>query len=288
VSLAGLVAVAVAAGCLGVGGVVAALRHRPGDPASFAGGRPVALVHRRRLGAAVVVGVLLGLVSGWPALGLLGAAGTLGLPELWRTTAGRQTAARQESLAAWTEMLRDTVQASVGLHQAMTVAARVAPPAIAAEVGRLADRLASGVPPAEALARLAEELADPAADQVVCALTLASTAQAEHLGDLLGALAEATREEVALRLRIDALQAASRSAVRSIAVCSVGFALVLLVASRSYLAPFGTPAGELVLLGAGLLDASGLWLLGRMTRPLSLPRLVQANASRVDREGGSW
>ncbi|MCK4176570.1 type II secretion system F family protein [Aciditerrimonas ferrireducens] len=279
----GLVTLASLAGASGILGLGLALRRRPSDRGRGLGtwGRG----ERRRVVAAVVTGVLLGAFTGWPVLGVLGAAASWGLPSLWGSSAGQEVVRRLEALAAWTELLRDTVQASVGLQQAMVVAARVAPPAIGPAVGRLADRLASGVSPGWALGQLADELGDPAADRVVCALTLASRAQGEHVGELLGALAEASREEVALRLRIDALQAAARSAVRTIGLFTVGFAALLVFASRGYVAPFGTAQGQLVLLLAGGLDVAGLVVLHRMTRPVALPRLLRPGSLAERGEG---
>ena len=63
----------------------------------------------------------------------------------------------------------------------------------------------------DALILFADEVADPSTDRVVCALILASSSRAQRLGDLLGALADSTREDVAVRLRIETSRASSRS-----------------------------------------------------------------------------
>ena len=60
----------------------------------------------------------------------------------------------------------------------------------------------------------------PFADRVVCALQLAVTSRAQRMGDLLAALADSTRDEVALRLRIETSGAAVRSGVRTVLVFS--------------------------------------------------------------------
>jgi hypothetical protein len=54
----------------------------------------------------------------------------------------------------------------------------------------------------------------------------------------------------------------------------VGFAGVLGLLAHSYLAPFGTPTGQVVLLVVGVLYASGLTLMVVLSRPPSPVRLL--------------
>lgn len=229
-----------------------------------------------RLAAAALAAVVTGLVTGWPVGACLGGAAALGVPALWGRTGSSRATVRVEAVAAWTEMLRDTLHASVGLVQAIVATAPVAPGEIAVEVAALAERLSSGVPPAPALRAFADELGDGSADVVVCALLLAAGARAQRLADLLGALADATRQDVAARLRIDAARVSARSGVRIIVVFSVAFVAALAVLAHSYLAPFGTPAGQLILLLVGICDTGAIMLLARMTRPPQVPRLLGA------------
>jgi Flp pilus assembly protein TadB len=163
-------------------------------------------------------------------------------------------------------LLRDTLAAASGLSQAIVATAPLAPPQIAKEVGVLAARLSNGVPGPDALRMFADEVADPDADLVVCSLILAATARAQNLVDLLGSLAAAMREEVAMRLRVESGRASARSGVRTIVLFSVGFAALLLLVARSYLEPFGTSTGEMVLLVAAAFDAAGVLVMLRLVR----------------------
>ncbi len=240
-----------------------------------------------RLLVAAAVAILAGLVTGWPVGALLAGGASVGLPALWSQTGGRRAADRLEAVAAWTEMLRDTLHASVGLSQAIVATAAVAPPAIRPAVIALADRLASGVPATAALRTFAADLDDASADVVVCALLLAATARAQRLADLLGALAVATREDVVSRLHIDAARASARSGIRIIVVFSVSFVAALAVLAHSYLAPFGSVTGQLVLAVVGACDTAALVLLARMTRPPVVPRLLDTGGdSSVAMESG--
>ena len=91
---------------------------------------------------------------------------------------------------------------------------------------------------------------------------------------MLTALAESTRDEVALRLRIETSRAAVRSGVRTVLVFSVAFAVALVVLAHSYLAPFGTARGQILLAVVGVLYAAGLTLMVSLARPPAPVRLL--------------
>lgn len=232
-----------------------------------------------RLVAAGAVGLMAAVVTGWPVAAVLAAAAALGLPALWADTAAQRSIDHLQAIACWTEMLRDTLHASVGLAQAIAATAPVSPRPIRGAVRLLSERLSAGVPMEQALRALADDLADPTADGVVCALLLAASARAQRLGELLTALASATRDQVAMQLRVEAARTTARSSVRIVVVTTVGFVTALTVLAHSYLAPFGTAEGQLVLIVVGGCDAAGLWLLTRMTRPRPTARLLVPDTS---------
>jgi tight adherence protein B len=234
-----------------------------------------------RLVAVAGIALLVALGTGWPVGGLLAGIAAAGLPALWAQTATSRFADRHDALATWTEMLRDTLHASVGLSQAIVATAPVAPVAIRPAVVSLSDRLVSGVPMVGALRHFADDLDDASADVVVCALILAASARSQRLADLLGTLAASTRDGVAMALRVDAQRASTRSGVRIVVAFSVGFVALLAVVAHSYLSPFATPTGQLVLLLAGIVDGIGVWLFARMTREVEAPRLLGPPAARL-------
>jgi tight adherence protein B len=230
----------------------------------------------------VVSAAVVGILTRWPAAIVIAAAGGAGLPSVLDVT-GRSTAtARTEAIAVWTELLRDTLAAASGLSQAIVATASVAPEAIRAEVGMLASRLSNGMPIPEATRIFADEVADPSCDLVACALILAATARAQRLVDLLGALADSMREEVAMRLRIEAGRASARSGVRTIVLFSLGFATLLALVARSYLQPFGSSSGEVMLLLSGAFDAAGIVLMVRFVRDVAPQRLLRAHTGNVE------
>lgn len=95
-----------------------------------------------RLGLAVAAGVVMAAATRWPVAALLAAAAGFVAPSLVGGKAARDTElARIEGIAAWAEMLRDTMAAAGGLEQSILATAPLAPPAIRPQVLVLAARL---------------------------------------------------------------------------------------------------------------------------------------------------
>jgi Flp pilus assembly protein TadB len=194
--------------------------------------------------------------------------------------------AKTEAIASWAEMLRDVLAAAAGLEQAILATAATAPEAIRAEITELAERLDRGERLAPSLRTLAERLADPTADLVISALVLASEHRARNLSELLGELASEAREQAAMRLRVDAGRARTRTTVRMVVGTTLVFAAGLVLLNRSYLTPFDSVVGQLMLALVGALFAiSFLWLsrIARMRRPdRFLTNLLAITASAQD------
>jgi tight adherence protein B len=220
-----------------------------------------------RLGLAAGAAVVVGAATGWPVGALLAGLAGWWLPRLLGGTKGRaEVLARIEAVAGWAEMLRDTMAGAAGLEQAIVATAAVAPLPIRAEVATLAVRL-EGERLAPALRGFADEVADPTMDLVVAALVLAAEHQASRLGELLGSLAQAARDQATMRLRVEAGRARSRTSVKVVVGVTAGLALGLAVLNRSYLAPYDTTLGQLVLALVGAMFAGAFVWLSRMTRP---------------------
>lgn len=249
---------------LGVLLVVLGLRGTPPGPP-----RPSRLTHDHprwllQATAAVVAAIVVLLVTRWPVGALLAGLVAVVVPgALGRIRQEADTVARTEAVAAWTELLRDTLAAAAGLEEAIGATAAAAPEPIRSEVKRLGRRLEHGTLP-DALERFADELANPAADLVVAALLTAARREARELVPLLTELARSARAEAEMRLRVHVSRARIRTAVR-VVVGTLGlFAGGLLLFNRPYLAPYGTAVGQLVLLGVGAVFAAGWWLLQKM------------------------
>jgi tight adherence protein B len=219
---------------------------------------------------AIAVGASCAIVTGWPVAVVIGGARLNSGLNLGRQTLRR----RPDRSRAQFSRGDDRLAASAGLGQAIVATAELSPAPIRTATERLAAQIQAGVEPRSALLRFADDVGDPCADRVVCALLLAFSARAQRLGDLLSELAESTREEVALRLRVETSRASVRSGVRTVVVFSVVFAGGLALLARPYLSPFDSSTGQAVLLVVGGLYAAGLTLMVALARPPKAIRLL--------------
>ena len=228
-----------------------------------------------------VVGVaVIGLWTHWVAAA--GAAGLAGwcAPSMINLRGSQALLlARPEAVALWCEMLRDLLESSTGLKGAITASARVAPLAIADEVRGLGVRAGRG-DLQDALRLFAGEVDDPVCDTVVTALIWSIDQPVRNLANLLAAVAGSTRETVAMQRRITAARARTYRTSQLIAWIVGGFMTLLIVTNRSYLAPFGTVTGQLVLLVVIGLIVASIVAMVRLAKPARPERLLRLDTSR--------
>ena len=271
ITLAGLL-VGLLAG-LGLLVVVAGLRRQAEPPPRR---RPPVAWHRLWWRVAlVVVAVIAGWsAQGWPAAGAIAGVVAWVAPLLVDARKRRDVlVARTDALAAWTEMLRDTIAAQAGLREAIAVSSRVAPVPIRPQVQLLAARCERDTM-SSALTRFAAELADPVADLVVAALLVASERQARNLADLLGQIATSAREQAAMRIRVETGRARTYATAKWMVILTGVTAAGLLVYGNDFMRPYDAAGGQLVLMVIGGLFALALFGLVQLGRPAASPRLL--------------
>ena len=212
------------------------------------------------LSAAVVTGLVVGLVTGWPVAGLATGVGMLVGPAALGGTARRQAETdTAQAIATWADMIRDTMAAASGLEESLIQTAAVAPTAIAPQLTAFAHRLRHQSLD-HALADLAADLNHPSADLLVAALAAAGRLEARDLGGLLARLAQAIRGDVRMRIRIEVGRARIRTSARIAVGTTVTTVVFLYLFARHLLQPYDTLAGQgwlmvvaAVFFGAGVL-----------------------------------
>lgn len=266
---------------VGVYLVVAGLRGRAVFATGAGGERTrewITSVAPARVAAVAGVALVVLALTGWIAGSVLGALAVVFVPRVLGGGADRRAAiARTEAIAAWTEMIRDSIAAASGLEEAIFATASVAPAPIRAEVVTLVTRLEHQSLPA-ALGAFGAEVAHPSADMVVAALSIAARTQASDLTGLLSRLAESIRDDARMRIRVDVSRTRVRTAARVVAGVLGATIVALTMVSRSYLAPYDSPAGQVVLVVVGAIFALGGWLLVRMAE-LDLPERFTARVA---------
>ncbi|TDC69847.1 hypothetical protein E1200_07090 [Actinomadura sp. GC306] len=219
---------------------------------------------RNRLLASVVTALAVFLLSGWPVAALATGAGVYAVPPMLSGRAPQRRIARLEALAQWSRRLAEMMGASRGLEQALADSARIAPEAIRAPVSVLAERLNNHANPEQALRAFADELDDPIADLIACALVLASRRRGPGTREALRLLADAVENEVLVRRDVEAERAGLRTTLIVI-VSSVIALSVLFASSQTFAAPYGTALGQTVLAVVAGIYGAGLWWMRRLS-----------------------
>jgi hypothetical protein len=224
----------------------------------------------RQCTLAVVAAVAALALTGWLVAAVTAGVAAVVLPRAFGGARRHQREiARVEAVASWAEQLRDTMAAANGLEHAIAASGLVPPPSLAPQIIGLARRVGYEPLP-EALRAFADDVDHPTCDFVVAGLLAGARGQARELGPLLGQLAECARAEAQLRARVWAGRARTRTSVRVIAACVGLFAVGLMAFDRSYLAPYDSAGGQVVLAAIVLLFGGSLVAMDRMGR-LAMP-----------------
>lgn len=278
--MSAIVMAALGAGCaLGLLLVIAGLTGRPLlEGMGAAAQRRIAGPDLVRVTSCVVAFLIVAAVTGWIVGGVLAALTVLAVPQLFGGKASRERAiGRTEAVASWTEMIRDSIVAASGLEEAIVATAPVAPAPISAEVRALVRRLDHQRLP-DALVAFGKDLDHPSGDLVVAALVIASRMEASDLSGLLTRLAEATRGEARMRIRVEVGRTRVRTATKVIVGVVITAVAFLALVNRDYLAVYDSAGGQVVLAVVGAIFATGGWLLSRMSA-IELPERFTARAS---------
>lgn len=220
-----------------------------------------------RLGVGVAVGLLVLVVTRWlvlaVALGLLAA-----MADRFFGGSGEERRAidRLDALATWTEALRDTIAGAVGLEQAIPATAVNAAPAIKPGLNLLVDRLRIREPLPSALMRFADDLDDPSADLIVAALVLNARLRGPGLREVLSALADSAREELDVRRKVAAERRSTRRSVQVVVAITLIMAAGLVLFNPTYMKPYTSFIGQVVLAVVIGLYALGLLWLRRLAK----------------------
>lgn len=269
----------------------------PARPGSRPSGRRLALPWRgvsigtrRLLLVGTVAGLVIALVSGWVIAIALVPAAVAGIPVLLTPPDSGEQVEKLEALEEWARSLSGKLTAGQSLRSALIRSLRSAPAPIEREVELLVSRLWDNSTSTEDVLRLfAEDINDSTGDVVVTNLILAASGRGQvGLSVALEALAETVAADVRARRQIAADQAKPRTTARTVTAITLAV-LGVLSLTGTYIAPYGTPVGQIVL---GLLlsayVATLMWL-RRMAVLPPLPRFLNLTARQAARDGaGTW
>jgi hypothetical protein len=237
-------------------------------------GRRQRLVHRARLGAALVAGILAALISGLPIAGLVAAAAVLWVP--WLLAGARiekQATVRVEAVEIWARQLRDEEDTGTGLKEALLKTVDKAPAAIATEVQDLGARIRAGWDLEEALRRFGDDMSDHLTDQIVFTLIEHIASRGTKLGDALVGIAEIAADEVTGRQEVTKQRARSRFEVKFL-IWLAGVAFAIGIASPHITKPYRQPFGLLVLVAGVAIIVALMAAVRSLSMPIRYPRFL--------------
>lgn len=223
--------------------------------------------------AALLAGIAIAATTGWVVAAVVLPAAVWGLPLLLvRSDAGPRIA-RLDGISEWTRNLAGVLTVGQGLEQALQASLRSTPEAIRPEVTRLVTRLRARWSTEAALRAFAQDLDDVTGDLVVAALILGARRRGDGLARVLTGLSESVAGDVLARRQVEADREKPRATARLITGISAA-ALAVLGMTGQFLAPFGSPLGQVILGVLLLLYGTALVWLQRMSATPARPRFI--------------
>lgn len=272
------------AGALIAGGLLAlvvGLRRAPSDEPAKARSDPFQRLRRVPRRARVLLGVGAGgglvawMVTGWPLALVAVPVAVVGLPVLLSAPAAAQRIERLEALEEWTRGLAGVLTVGIGLEQALVATLRSTPAPIAPEVNRLVARLRARWSTEEALRAFADDLDDSTGDLVAANLILGSRRRGAGLATVLEGLAESVSADVRARRQVEADRAKPRATARWVTLISASV-LVVLALSGTYVEPYSSPLGQVILVGLLTAYVATLVWMRQMAVGRPLPRFLDS------------
>lgn len=276
-----------AAGGAGIWLIVSGVRRQPPRPphAKEPFGDRWARLTRRPRGRAgairdirwvgtVVLAIVITAATGLVAALLIVPLATLVVPSLLANPAKRDLE-RLDALETWVRSLGSLLQGGSDntVEGVLRTSSQTAPQSLRPELTNLIARLEARMPADQALERFANDLADPVGDTIVAALILAVRRRGMGLSDVLDGLAEAVSDEVRARRRIESERSSARASAKYVTILAAGMAAGLAVFNPSFLQPYTTGLGEVLLVFIVAAYLGALWLLRRITSPPPIPRI---------------
>jgi Flp pilus assembly protein TadB len=270
---------------LGILGIAIGLRPTDGPPRNLSRPRrPRGATRRTR--ALLLAGVALGLVgwliTGWILAVMIAPIAVVGMPILLSAPPAATQIARLEAMEEWTRSLSGVLTVGIGLEQALVATLRSTPAPIADEVQRLVTRLRARWDTEKALRAFADELDDATGDLIAANLILGARRRGAGLASVLEGLAESVGADVRARRQVEADRAKPRATARWVTLISASV-LVVLALSGTYVEPYRTPVGQVLLvLLLSAYVATLIWM-RRMAAGKPLPRFLATRAVEVPR-----
>ena len=225
-------------------------------------------------------GVLIAVLTGWILAIVVLPVAAAGIPWLLTPPESAARVDRLEAMEEWTRSLAGIIGAGVSLENALMAAMNSTPAPIRPQVTTLVARLNARWSTDAALLAFADDLNDATGDVIAANLILAAKRRGAGLSQVLIGLSQSVAADVRARRAIEADRAKPRTTARWITIITI-VVLTLFALNSTYIAPYGTPLGQLVL--AALLAAYVALLawLRTMAKGQPAPRFLNADPAKL-------
>ena len=243
--------------------------------------RPTGPAGRRRdliLVGSLAVGLALAVITGWTLLIIAAPVVAFGLPALLRLPVQRDVAL-MEALDRWLRSLAATLATGRSITDAIRTSLRTAPPGIRDQLAALVARLNNRWDADDALRRFADDLDSPDADAVVSALILAGRRGSVGASATMLALADSLQDQLRARRMIETERNKPYVVVRQVTVITTLTLALVVVFNPGFFAAYGTPLGQLILVGLLAMYVGSLLLMRRKARQQPRARILVARGS---------
>jgi tight adherence protein B len=208
--------------------------------------------------AAVLGGVLMQAISGWPVYGVAGAAFAATLPVLAISLRAQHLHAEvQVGLVDAIRQLRDALRSQASVRGGITLLAEKGPPALQAYFQHVLDRERALGGFDHGLRDLRMRLSDAVGDQLVDALLVSLSTGGELLSQTLDDLAAQAQAELEIRASIRAEQWKARVTALALALTPGLLLLWMRLVAPDAVAAFDLPVGQAVMLGCAVMCGVG-------------------------------
>lgn len=223
----------------------------------------------------LVIGLLLWILTGYIAAVIAAPILALLAPQLIPRSTEKSTIARLTAMEEWTRSLVGLLGATSSIEQAIIASRSSAPKALKEEIGMLAARIQSGIPIEQALTQFGDDLDDTTGDLLTGSLILGTRRRGSGLARLLEGTAETIADDVAARRQIEADRAKPRANARFITVIAVVVIAVEFLFNPTYVEPYRTALGQIILIALVALFLAALWWMNIVARDPKGQRLLR-------------
>lgn len=239
--------------------------------------RRLRLSRGQKIGVAIagIVGVWIAVTTGWVIAIVLLPVLTVLAPTLLAGGSAASSIKRLEAIEDWSRHLAGRLGVGSMLQSAIINSMATVKPPIEPEVRKLVARLRAQWPLDRALDAFGDDLNDAVGDQLVASLKMAAASNnSAGLQAVLADVADAIAISVSHRRMVDSEQAKVRQTARLVTL--VTLVVITITGFSGFLAPYGTPVGQLALaLLAGAYLGCLIWI-RRASEPPAAPRLLTA------------